>query len=135
MFLLAMNNTYTHTTILQLSGFCLGQPGWAGTRRNINPLTPIMVISHPLFAPASVTIRGILSVQFTCLTVFFHSLQVFFDLPLGLAPYTSYSIHFFTHSLSSFRSPYHRILFCCSNEIVSSNPSVYLNPLTWNSTL
>jgi len=30
------------------------------------------------------------------------SLQVFFGLPLGLAPSTSYSIHFFTQSLSSF---------------------------------
>jgi len=28
------------------------------------------------------------------------SLRVFFDLPLGLAPSTSYSIHFFTQSLS-----------------------------------
>jgi len=28
----------THTTILQLSGFCLGQPGWAATRRNIHPV-------------------------------------------------------------------------------------------------
>jgi len=31
------------------------------------------------------------------------SLQVYFGLPLGLAPSTSYSIHFFTQSLSSFR--------------------------------
>ena len=38
------------------------------------------------------------------------SLQVFFSLLLGLAPSTSYSIHFFTQSLSSFRNtcPYHR---------------------------
>jgi len=29
-------NTHTHIhTILQLSGLCLGQPGWAGTRRYI----------------------------------------------------------------------------------------------------
>jgi len=27
----------THTTVLQLFGFCQGQPGWAGTRRNIHP--------------------------------------------------------------------------------------------------
>jgi len=39
-----------HTTVLWLSGFCLGQPGWAGTKRNIHPLTPIVVISHPLSA-------------------------------------------------------------------------------------
>jgi len=56
------------------------------------------------------------------------SLQVFFGLPLGLAPSTSYSIHFFTQSLSSFRIPYHRDLFCCSTEIMSSNPSLSLNP-------
>jgi len=29
---------YTNTTILQLSGLCLGQPRWAGTGRNIHPL-------------------------------------------------------------------------------------------------
>jgi len=29
---------HTHTTILQLSGFCPGQPRWASTRRNIHPL-------------------------------------------------------------------------------------------------
>ena len=31
-------HTHTHTTILQLSGFCSGQPRWAGTRRDIHPL-------------------------------------------------------------------------------------------------
>ena len=30
--------------------FCPGQPGWASTKRNIHPLTPIMVINHPLSA-------------------------------------------------------------------------------------
>ena len=62
---------------------------------------------------------------------FSQSLQVFFGLPLGLEPSTSYSIHFFTQSLSSFRStcPHHRNLFCCTTEIMSSNPSLSLNPL------
>jgi len=52
--------------------------------------------------------------------------QVFFGLPLGLVPSTSYSIHFLTQSLSSFRStcPYHRNLFRCSTEIMSSNSSL-----------
>jgi len=42
------------------------------------------------------------------------SVQVFFGLPLGLAPSTSYSIHSFIQSVSSFRSicPYHHNLFC-----------------------
>ena len=59
------------------------------------------------------------------------SLQVFFGLPLCLAPSTSYSIHFFTQLLSSFRNtwPYHHNLFHCSTEIMSSNPSLSLNPL------
>ena len=42
-------HTHTHTTVLRLHGCCPGQPGWAGTRRNIHPLTPIMVINHPFF--------------------------------------------------------------------------------------
>jgi len=63
---------HTHTNILRLSRLCPGQPGWVGTRRNIHPLTPIMVIDHPLSASS---IHGILPVQFTCLTVFFHNLS------------------------------------------------------------
>jgi len=61
-------HTHTTTTILQLSGFCPGQPGWDGTRRNIHLLTPIML-------PPSITIHGILPVQFMCLIVFFHNLS------------------------------------------------------------
>jgi len=44
------HTTHTHTTVLRLSGFCPGQPGWVSTRRNIHPITPIVVISHPLSA-------------------------------------------------------------------------------------
>jgi len=57
------------------------------------------------------------------------SLQVFFSLPLGLAPSTSYSMNFFTQSFSFFAAHAHTILFCCSTEIMSSNPSLSLNPL------
>jgi len=48
------------------------------------------------------------------------SLQVFFGLSFGLAPSTSYSIHFFTQSLSSFCSTcsYHHNRFCCVTEII-----------------
>jgi len=35
-------------TILWFLGICLGQHRWAGTRRNVHPLTSFMVISHPL---------------------------------------------------------------------------------------
>jgi len=127
-------NTHTHTTVLRLYGFCPGQPGWAGTRRNIHPLTPIVVIIHPLSASFIYYDPWHPPAQSMHLTVFFHNLQVFFGLPLGLAPSTSYSIHFFTQSLSSFRNtcPYHRNLFCCSIEIMSSNTSFCLNPLSYN---
>ena len=40
-------HAHTHTQLFYGSGFCPGQPGWAGTRRNIHPLTLIMVINHP----------------------------------------------------------------------------------------
>jgi len=39
------------------------------------------------------------------------------------------SMHLFTQSLSYFRNTYHRNLFCCSTEIMSSIPSLSLNPL------
>jgi len=50
------------------------------------------------------------------------SLHVLFGLPLGLEPSASYSIRFFTQSVSSFRNtcPYHRNVFCCSINIISS---------------
>ena len=59
------------------------------------------------------------------------SVHVLFGLPFGLEPSTSYSIHFFTQSVFSFHNicPYHRNLFCCSINIISSIPSLCLNSL------
>jgi len=92
-------------------------------------LTPIMVISHPLSAsfiyydpwhpPCSIYMPD---------SLFPQSLSKFsLVYLLGLAPSTSYSICFFPQSSSSFRStcPCHH----CSTEIISSNPSLSLNPL------
>ena len=42
-----INNTHTHTHN-HLTFFGPGLPGWASTRRNTHPLTPILVIGHPL---------------------------------------------------------------------------------------
>jgi len=43
--------------------------------------------------PPSIMIHGILSILFTRLTVFFTiSVKIFFGLPFGLAPFTSYFI-------------------------------------------
>jgi len=74
---------------------------------------------HPVFISFFHLLRSIASSpfklrawQFICTT----SLHVLFGLPLGLEPSISYTIHFFTQSVSSFRNtcPYHRNLFCCS---------------------
>jgi len=111
---------------------CLGLPGWAGTGRNIHPLTPILIINHSFFITffrllwfTASSLFSLHACQCFCTT----SLQVFFGLLFDLES-TSDSVHFFTQSLSSFRNtyPYHRNLFCCNTEIVSSNPSLSLNP-------
>jgi len=47
---LMTQHIHTHTTVLWLSGFCPRQPRSGSTRRNIHPLTPIVVINHPLSA-------------------------------------------------------------------------------------
>ena len=89
---------------------------------------------HPIFVSFFHLPRSIASSLFKlrawqsfCTT----SHHVLFGLPLGLEPSTSYSIHFFTQSVSSFRNtcPYHRNLFCCSINIISSIPSLCLNSL------
>jgi len=74
----------------------------------------------------SVSLRTWQSFCITCL-------QVLFGLALGLEPSTSYSIHFFTQSVFSFRntSTYHRSLFCCSTgaKIISFIPDLSLTSL------
>jgi len=53
-----------------------------------------------------------------------------FPQSLGLASSTSYSMYSFTQSLASFHRtcPYYHNLFCCSTKIMSSNPSLSVNP-------
>jgi len=67
--------THAHTTILWLSGFFRDNPG---------ELVPEETFTHshlswwsiiPYLLPSSIIIHGVLPVQFTCLTVFFHNLS------------------------------------------------------------
>ena len=37
----------------RFTALCPGLPGWAGTRRNIHPLTPILIINQPLSASST----------------------------------------------------------------------------------
>ena len=63
--------------------------------------------NHPIFISFFHLPRSIASSLFklrTCQSSCTTSFHVLFGLPLGLALSTSYSIHFFTQSLSSFRS-------------------------------
>ena len=121
-----MNTTTTTTTVLW--PFVWDYPG--------EPV-PEETFTHPPSWSSnlyqllpSTTIHSILTVQITCLTVFLHNLSMS-SLVWSHPRTTSYSIHFFTQSVSSFRStgPYHRNLFCCSINIISSIPSPSLNSL------
>ena len=49
-----------------------------------------------------------------------------FGLPLSLGPSTSYSIHFFTKSSSSFHNtcPHHHSLFCCNTNVMWKTGSI-----------
>ena len=58
--------TQVHTQLLSSTALCSGLPGWASTRRNIHPLTPILIIEHLYQLSPSTTIRSIF-VQFMCL--------------------------------------------------------------------
>jgi len=125
-------HTHTHTTVLQLSGLS----GTTRVRRYQKKHSPthtyrghqssLICFQRLLWSMASSLFNLHAWHSFCAISVL-----VFFGLPLGLAPSTSYSIHFFTQSVSSFCNtcPYHRNLFYCSTEIMSSNPSLSLSPL------
>jgi len=128
--LLVHTHTHTHT-----------QPFYDSmdfVRDNLGEPVPEETFTHsclsviPYLLHPSTTIHGILPIQSTHLTVFFHNLSPSF-LWSALWPGTLHT--FFHPSLSSFRNtcPYHRNLwnklFHCSTEIMSSNPSLSFNPL------
>ena len=91
-------HTHTHTTVLRLCWICPGQPGWAGTRRNIYPLTLIVVINHPNLLFPSTTIHGILHIQSTCSTVFFHNLSPSFLWSTSWPGTLHFILHTFLHT-------------------------------------
>jgi len=102
-----------------------GTTGWAGTRSNIHLPTILIITNLYQLLPSTTILFKLRAWQSFCTT----SLHVLFGLPLGLEPSTSYSIHFFTQSSLRNTCPYHRKLFCCSINIISSIPSISLNSL------
>ena len=128
-----LNTTHTHTQLLYGSmDFVWDNPGElvpeeTFTHSHLSRSSIVPNLLHP-----SPTIHSILPLQFRCLTVFFHNLSPSFLWSTSWpGTSTSYSIHIFTQSLSSFRitCPYHRNLFHCSTEIMSSNPSLSLSTI------
>jgi len=67
----ARTHTHTHNRFTALRILSLAQPGWASTRRNIQPLILIVVINHPYLLSPPTMIHGILPIQSMCFTVFF----------------------------------------------------------------
>jgi len=98
-----------HNNNNRFTALCPGLLGWAATRRNTHP--PSWSSFNHLLWPIASSLFKLRAWQSFCTT----SLHVLFGLPLGLEPSTSYSIHFFTQSVSSF----------CSTSI----PSLSLNSL------
>jgi len=93
------NNTTTTTTVLR--PFVRDYPGEPVPEETLTH-PPYWWLSNLYQLIPSTTIHSILLVQITCLAMFLHNLfHVLFGLPLGLEPSTSYSIHFFTQSVSS----------------------------------
>jgi len=124
------------TTVLQLfygSLDCVwNNPGELVPKETFSPLTPVVVINHPLTASSIYYVHDICCVQFTCLTVFFAQFFSKFSLVYLLAWHPPLILHTFLHPVIVFFSQHLPIpshLFCCSAEIMSSNPRISLNPL------
>ena len=105
------NAYYSHFTVLWL---CRYQKKHSPTHTYRGHQSSLICFLHLLWSMASSLFNSCAWQSFSVVS------QVFFCLRLGLAPSTSYFIHFFTQLLSSFCStcPYHRNLFCCSTEIM-----------------
>jgi len=111
----------------------LGQPGWAGTRRNIHSLTPIMIIDHPLSTssffydpwhpPCSIYVpKSLFSQSFSKFSLVY---LLSWHPPLHTLYISSpnHYLLFATHAHTITK------LFCRSTETMSSNASLSLNPL------
>jgi len=128
-----ITTTTTTTTFLRPSGFCLGQPRCASTSRNIHPLTPVMVIRHPLSAyciyydpwhpPCSVYMPD----------NFLHNLCPSFIWSMSWPGNLYFILHTFPHPIIAFfhsTCPYYHNLFCCSTRLchlfLVSHSTLYL---------
>ena len=126
LYLLFTNKVHTHNHLMAFVRDNQGRPVPEKTLTHSHPTWSSDILYH---LPPFTTIHGILFVHFTCLTILLDNLSP--GLPLGLGPWTSYSIHFFTQLSSSFFStcPYQLSPFCCKTSAMSSIPSLSLSSL------
>ena len=119
--IITVTHTHTHNRLTTFVRDYPGRPEPEKTLTHSHPTWPSDILYHlPPFTASSLFILCAWQSSRTT------SVQVLFGLPLGLGPSTSYSIHFFTQSSSSFRStcPYQCSLFCCKTYAMSSIPSL-----------
>ena len=110
--------TTTATTILQ--PFVWDHLGKPVPEKNIRPVTPILIINHPLSTSPSTTIRSILPVQFMCLTLL-HNLSPSLFWSASWSDTLYFILHTFLHPNIVFFSQHMPILsqsVCSSTEIV-----------------
>jgi len=83
--------------------------------------TLIVVINHPYLLSPSATIHGILRIQSTCSTVFFHNLSASFLWSTSWPGTLHFILHTFLHPIIVIfaQCPYHRNMFCPSNHVGS----------------
>ena len=112
-FICLVMHTHTHTTVLWL--WILSGTSWVSRYQKKHSPThtyhghqsSLICFLHLLWSMAS----SLFSLR---AWVFFRNIQVFFGLPLGLAPFTSNSIHFFTQDCLLFTAHAHTISTCCA---------------------
>jgi len=124
----------------RLTALCPGLPEWAGTRRNIHPLTPFQIIRHPLSASSMYY-----DPQHPHCSIYM--LDCTFPQPLSRFSLVYLFVYFILHTFLhqkfttlftagaySFHNscPYHRSLFCCSTNVMSSVPNLSLSSLFGN---
>jgi len=92
----AHTHTHTHTTVLWLFGFCPDNPGEPVPEERLTHSHLSWSSIVPYLLPSN-TIHGILPVQSTCLTVFFHSLSPSFLWSTSWPGTLYFILHTFRH--------------------------------------
>jgi len=92
--------THTHTTILQLSGFCLDNPGASVLEETFTHSHLLWSSVIPYLLSPFITSHDILPVQFTCLRVYFHNLSPSFLWSTSWPGTLNFILHTFLHPIT-----------------------------------